>query len=522
MYPSNKGFVRHFTALGLLLGSALVVTPSCGGTTKAGTDSNTHWLRSCANDDDCGSLECLCGVCTRGCNSASECIGLGAPAVCEPLSSCTGTGHTSSVCTAECSGKSDCAAIGAGLVCVDGRCEAASSGSLDPTGSAGLEAAAAAAGGRSSGGGSDRADTGGSSSTRAGSDSGGSTVTGGAAGDGGVSGRNGGPEATGGAIPGSTGGESSGGAAPVSGGVGGQANGGAESSGGNARAEGGAGGVAISGDRLVLDPSSLVFYYLPIGSLRGAVTGYDPKQRACATIVWEPPQATCNVFDVLGANLYNPYVVIKTDTAGPCTEQDWDYQGNVATTGSTGCVDFASLGGVATDMVDVEINVEGSAFTGTIVANNRPDGMVSIGLEYVTDVPENVYVQTGDDFGLPGWLRVTKDGQPVGLFDRCDVPNCETDDGVCGIAFSQAINITSGTESGSIYVTWDGRVWSVDEQEQCLKSAPAAAGTYQLEVCYGSSTEDSGAGPVVVDPVCTTQEFAYPTDLVVLSADNGG
>jgi len=69
--------------------SALLLVPSCGGSsTSDGTDSNTHWLEDCVEDSDCGSLSCVCGVCSRPCEVTSDCRGLSADAVCEVPSSC--------------------------------------------------------------------------------------------------------------------------------------------------------------------------------------------------------------------------------------------------------------------------------------------------------------------------------------------------------------------------------------------------------------------------------------------------
>ncbi|MBN1607632.1 MAG: hypothetical protein JW940_13425 [Polyangiaceae bacterium] len=538
MNRSGLGVTRAWLPLGFALFGALVLTPSCGGTAGSGTDSNTHWLKRCSNKEDCGGLECLCGVCTKPCDSSSPCSGFDGPAVCESLSSCA-DGSAVSVCTAECSRDAECTALGANLTCVDGHCDSTTSTDLGQAGSAGVENTSTS-GGRPSGGASSGG-TGGSSMVAAAGSGAAPSASGGAQGGGGALASGGAPAATGG-NDGRSGSGGSGNAPATSGGTGGRpsttggsgdggsgaAPGGAGPSGaGSTGSDAGAGGGAVTADRLVLDPSSLVFYSLPINSIRYAVTGYDASQRTCATLVWEATDATkpgafCDVFTAKDAIYFNPYVVLETDTDGPCTDTDWDYQGNVDTASSIGCVDFAAHVGVSVDMVDVEIGVAGTVFTGTIVANNRPEGMVTFGLEYITDIPENVYVQTGGDLGLPEWLHVTKDGARVDLFDHCDVPRCGSGDGVCGIAFSQAANITGGTESGWINLTWDGQVWSIDPENQCLTSAPATPGSYQVEVCYGSSTVDSGSGQVVQDPVCTTQDFTYPTDRVTVTLDNGG
>lgn len=79
-------WVRVFVSAALLSCLALA---SCGQTDAGGSDSNTHWLKTCESDDDCGSLDCLCGVCSRSCEETSDCRGLGSSAVCEASADCS-------------------------------------------------------------------------------------------------------------------------------------------------------------------------------------------------------------------------------------------------------------------------------------------------------------------------------------------------------------------------------------------------------------------------------------------------
>jgi glucuronoarabinoxylan endo-1,4-beta-xylanase len=39
-------------------------------------DSHTNWLRTCEADADCGSLSCVCGVCTLTCTADADCAGV--------------------------------------------------------------------------------------------------------------------------------------------------------------------------------------------------------------------------------------------------------------------------------------------------------------------------------------------------------------------------------------------------------------------------------------------------------------
>lgn len=80
--------------LALLALGALAQVTSCGGrSSNTGTDSNTHWLRDCRFDDECGPLSCLCGVCSRACDDARDCAAFGPGAACEvPLGCAASSG----------------------------------------------------------------------------------------------------------------------------------------------------------------------------------------------------------------------------------------------------------------------------------------------------------------------------------------------------------------------------------------------------------------------------------------------
>src|SRR5262245_60448893 len=69
----------------------LSLDSSCSTThTDEGTDSNTHWLERCDVDNDCGGLECLCGVCSVRCEDHGSCSPFGPDARCgEPVDSCS-------------------------------------------------------------------------------------------------------------------------------------------------------------------------------------------------------------------------------------------------------------------------------------------------------------------------------------------------------------------------------------------------------------------------------------------------
>jgi hypothetical protein len=141
-----------------------------------------------------------------------------------------------------------------------------------------------------------------------------------------------------------------------------------------------------------------------------------------------------------------------------------------------------------------------------------------LGLQYQTDVPEDVFVQTGDDYGLPTWATVRKDGAPLLLFDQCDLPICGEGGGACGIAEPKATNITYGDYQGAIYELWDGLVRVEEPGQGCRIRVPAEPGEYEATFCFGWSAE----GGTVQSPTCVDVPFTYPEGSVIHHADYGG
>jgi hypothetical protein len=89
-------------------------------------DSNTHWLKQCEQDGECGGLSCLCGVCSKDCGASGECRAFGASAVCVPGEGARcGDAPTAAprLCDAMCDRDADCR--DGALSCVDGRCRPA-------------------------------------------------------------------------------------------------------------------------------------------------------------------------------------------------------------------------------------------------------------------------------------------------------------------------------------------------------------------------------------------------------------
>jgi hypothetical protein len=98
----------------------------CGRARSEDTGSETHWLTTCAADLDCGSGSCECGVCSRGCQTETDCAALSVPGVqCLELAVCGGVSEAAAspgVCLLPCAADIDCSALSEDASCRSGRC----------------------------------------------------------------------------------------------------------------------------------------------------------------------------------------------------------------------------------------------------------------------------------------------------------------------------------------------------------------------------------------------------------------
>lgn len=118
--------IRLFTAAAV----GAVWAAGCGHTVERSGNSNTNWLRSCDTDDECGGLECLCGVCTRSCD-AQTCRAIDSLAACvtpgpSAFAACGRDFVDTALCTIACTRDADCATVSASLLCIGGACLAGS------------------------------------------------------------------------------------------------------------------------------------------------------------------------------------------------------------------------------------------------------------------------------------------------------------------------------------------------------------------------------------------------------------
>ncbi len=153
MMTKNRGNHR---AGGVLLLAVLLFALCCRGSTKVSTDGETHFLTTCAPDnDDCGStLTCVCGVCALLCTRTADCADLSAAAECisdadRTSESCDG-GAAVSICDLPCSTDDQCGTLGSSYRCSQGFCRSGSDiGGGENGGAAGIPDGAGGAAGAS-------------------------------------------------------------------------------------------------------------------------------------------------------------------------------------------------------------------------------------------------------------------------------------------------------------------------------------------------------------------------------------
>lgn len=275
---------------------------------------------------------------------------------------------------------------------------------------------------------------------------------------------------------------------------------------------------------MLMSPKTLKFFELPTGAIRMAVTGFDFTRSICAMMVFEfLQQPYCGEFTgSTGTGEFSPRVILKGGVNGPCSDSDFDFQTTTEVTAFKGCVDykqFAQYNPKAMDLADFEVTVKDTLFNGKIVFNNRmvtEPKPVTFSLYVSNDVPESIYTQVSTAVANPTWVSVRKKGEQDyrQLFDEC----C-----ACGAAQTLVKDITGGSSTGRISLTWDG-VFRTPGSGLCNIHVPAEPGQYEARFCYGFVADLEGTAPnaFIKTPACFTVEFSYPTDKEVSYTLVGG
>lgn len=105
---------------------SLLLFAACEGPRATDVGSNTNWLQSCDDDEDCGdSLACHCGICTLDCSAATDCESLpGARCALpdDPAAWATCQSREPALSSGICLPGCEPGTCGSGAACVSGSC----------------------------------------------------------------------------------------------------------------------------------------------------------------------------------------------------------------------------------------------------------------------------------------------------------------------------------------------------------------------------------------------------------------
>lgn len=190
-------------------------------------------------------------------------------------------------------------------------------------------------------------------------------------------------------------------------------------------------------------------------------------------------------------------------------------------------------GGDAKQLTDGAVSVV-DASTQTTDAVSSTDASVSplrFVLSVSNDVPESIYVQLNEEEGRPSWVRVTQNGIPVILQERCEIIDCDSPSGICGAALPRVKDITGGASTGEITLLSDGHMSVVDSVLDCERLEPLPDGAYTATFCWALSAElqgkenpagENGAPGTILTPSCTDVSFDLPDDAEIVHTIAGG
>jgi hypothetical protein len=108
--------MKRYRRLSLVFVWAAALSGGACSTAVSDGDGESHFLAECPSGCP-GSLECICGVCTKPCTDDAVCTPLARRAACTNRVDCT----TPRVCDVTCQADADCASLSS-AVCRDGFC----------------------------------------------------------------------------------------------------------------------------------------------------------------------------------------------------------------------------------------------------------------------------------------------------------------------------------------------------------------------------------------------------------------
>ena len=125
---------RHRARRALTLGALMMTLGAWGAActdAEPSTDSQTHWLRACDSDAQCGDaalgLSCICGTCSKSCSDDAACAGTPEASSCfssntsTSMVQCGGLERAKNLCLPACDAETP-GTCGQGQACVQGAC----------------------------------------------------------------------------------------------------------------------------------------------------------------------------------------------------------------------------------------------------------------------------------------------------------------------------------------------------------------------------------------------------------------
>jgi hypothetical protein len=144
---------------------------------------------------------------------------------------------------------------------------------------------------------------------------------------------------------------------------------------------------------------------------------------------------------------------------------------------------------------------------------------IRFAIELAEGTPGPLYVLLERTDGQPGWVEVTHEGRSIPLRERCEVQDCGSPSGVCGMSIPVVSDLA---ESRRVERVWDTTTSVIDSVAGCERRVPAPAGAYVARFCYSREADRLGGqipgmpGDRLVNPICTERQFTLEDTEVVL------
>lgn len=125
-----------------------------------------------------------------------------------------------------------------------------------------------------------------------------------------------------------------------------------------------------------------------------------------------------------------------------------------------------------------------------------------------------IWLFESDAESQPRWVAIRRDGaeaERVFLRERCAIPECGGDQGVCGMALPVVRRLEPGD---SIHFEWDGRSSRTRMEGQCEIRETVPRGGYTAEFCWTPEEPDPASdplnGPSLTGVRCQNRPFEMP------------